>query len=124
MPRLAVKRRIEFAFTRRVLCTPGAASQACIEIVIHATPDRKALGYVLDYFSPAPQTPFLDYDASTEARIVVDPATLLCYALEEHIHWYASVGKGKSKSILESERLASRTRYGGDEPTAGGAGHG
>ena len=53
----------------------------------------------------------MNYDASTDARIVVDPATLLPYAREEQLYWYASIGKGKGESVLWSEHLVLTTRY-------------
>jgi tetratricopeptide (TPR) repeat protein len=67
--RIVVQHRIEFAFTRRAPCTAGAAEQACVEIVIRATPDKEALDQVIA------DTHFTAYTASTEARIVTYPAT-------------------------------------------------
>ena len=54
------------------------------------------------------------YTASTEARIVTDPATLLPYAREERLYWYASAGEGRQDFVLESEHLVSTTSYGAD----------
>lgn len=110
MPQFVVQHRIEFAFTRTVPCTAGAATQRCVEIVLHATPDRKSLNDVLADISD-PDEPFVDYDTSTDARIVVDPATLLPYAREEQVYWFASLGNGEGHAVLESDHLVSAIRY-------------
>jgi tetratricopeptide (TPR) repeat protein len=111
MPEFVVSQRIEFAFTRMVPCTTGIAAHSCVEIVLHATPDKKSLDDVLADISE-PDDRFVDYDASTDARIVVDPATLLPYAREEQIYWFASLGNGKGDALLESDHLVSTTKYG------------
>ena len=108
MPRVVVQHRIEFAFTRLVPCTAGAAEPTCVEMVIRATPDEEALEQVIDDVGLAA------YTASTEARIVTDPATLLPYAREERLYWYASAGEGRQDFVLESEHLVSTTSYGAD----------
>ena len=111
-PEFVVEQRIDFAFTRRVPCTAGAVDEKCIEIVIRATPDPTALRHVLDDWGGAPPNNlFVDYFASTEARIVTDPATLLPYAHEGRVYWYVSIGNTTDAAILESEHLISRTRY-------------
>ncbi len=100
---LVVQHRIAFAFTRLVPCTAGAAAQACVEIVIRATPDAQALQDDSHDASP------LHYAASIEARIVTDPATLLPYAREERVSWHLAAGR--DKGILQSEHLVSTTSY-------------
>lgn len=111
MPEFVVQQRIEFAFTRRVPCTSGIATPTCVEIVLHATPDKKSLNDVLTDITD-PNDRFVDYDASTDARIVVDPATLLPYAREEQVFWFASLGNGKGDALLESDHLLATTQYG------------
>jgi tetratricopeptide (TPR) repeat protein len=106
IPQVVVQHRVEFAFTRKVSCTAGAAEQACVEIVIRATPDKDAVDQVIS------DSGIADYTASVEARIVTDPAALLPYALEERVYWYWR--GGKMASILQSEHLISSTKYGGD----------
>ena len=111
MPRVVVQSRLQFAFTHRVPCTDGAAAQTCAEIVIRATPERGDLDQIMaDVVLPGTKTQFRDYTASTEARIVVDPTTLLPYAREERIYWYVSIGKGAQDSMLRSEHVLSTTR--------------
>ena len=108
MPRAVVQHRIEFAFTRMVPCTAGAAAQTCVEMVIRATPDEEALDQVIA------DVGLTAYTASTEARIVTDPATLLPYAREERVYWYGSRSNGSRDSVLQSEHLVSTTSYGAD----------
>jgi len=108
MPRTVVQHRLEFAFTRMVPCTAGAAEQTCVEMVIRAAPDEEALAQVIADNNLAA------YIASTEARIVTDPATLLPYAREERAYWYASRADGKRDSVLALEHLVSTTSYGAD----------
>jgi hypothetical protein len=111
MPQFVVQHHVEFAFTRMVPCTPGATAQTCVEIVLHAIPDKKSLDDVLTDISD-PDSRFVDYDSSISARIVVDPATLLPYAREEQVYWFASLGSGKGDSVLVSDHLTSTTTYG------------
>jgi len=113
MPRVVVQNRIEFAFTRRVPCTAQATERTCVEIVIRATPDKEALERVMaDFIGPDDESRIADYASSSQARIVTDPATLLAYAREQRVYWYASLGRGRT--ILQSEHLVSRTTYATD----------
>lgn len=111
IPRVAVQHRIEFAFTRMVPCTADAGARKCAEIVIRATPDKEALARAIAGVGALANLPITDFSASTDARIVTDPATLLPYAREERIYWYAAVGKGGGDTVLQSEHLVSTTRY-------------
>lgn len=112
MPQLVVQSQIEFAFTRKVPCTAGAAVANCVEIVIRATPDPQALTHLLNDLGGAPPDNFfVDYFASTETRIVTDPATLLPYARDERVYSFISIGKDPGDTILESEHLVSTMRY-------------
>ncbi len=108
LPHAVVQHRIEFAFTRMVPCTPGAAAQTCVELVVRATPDHDVLDQVMA------DADLTAYSTSTEARIVTDPATLLPYAREERRHWYASSSDDRQDFVLQSEHLVSTTRYGAD----------
>ncbi len=111
-PRFAVPERIEFAFTRLVPCTAGAAERRCVEIVIHATPDQTTVNNLLaDMRGASPDYRYMDYAASIDARIVVDPMTLFSYAREEWIYCYVSAGKRADDKILQSEHLVSTTQY-------------
>jgi hypothetical protein len=110
--RYIVPQRIEFAFTRRVPCSADAGAKKCVEIVLHATPDQKTLKNLLaDLLAPSPSYRYSDFAASTDARMVVDPTTLLPYVCEERIYWYVSIGGKAADKILQSEHLVSTTRY-------------
>ena len=89
----------------------GEAGEACIEIVLHATPDPKSLADVLEDISDPGE--HFEYVVSTTARIVVDPATLLPYAREEQVYRFASLGSGKGESLLEPDHLVVTMKYGG-----------
>jgi hypothetical protein len=112
MPHVVVQNRVQFAFTHTVPCTADAAVQTCIEIVIRATPDSDALHQVIaDFQLPDPyNTRIQTFTASTEARVVIDPATLLPYAREERLYWYASIGKGRKDTTLQSEHRVFATQ--------------
>ena len=116
MPQVVAQNRIDFAFTRMVPCTAGAAEQTCVEIVIRTAPDKVALDRLIADYNAQPAAPgrINDHTASTEARIVTDPATLLPLAREERVYWYASFGKGKGDTVLQSEHLVSTTNYDAD----------
>jgi hypothetical protein len=110
MPRVVVQNRIQFAFTRMVPCNAGAGLESCVEIVYRATPDQAALDNVMADMGLS-GSPFTGYTASTEGRIVTDPATLMSYACEEWVHWYASLGRSAKDKVLQSEHLVSATTY-------------
>ena len=40
-----------------------------------------------------------------------DPATLLPYSREEQVYWFASLGNGEGRAILESDHLVCTTKY-------------
>jgi hypothetical protein len=82
-----------------------------VELVVHATPDEAALQDVLTDIAGAQQDPYFHFDASTAARIVLDPATLLPYARDEKRSWYASVGTEHGQSLLSSEHIVSTITY-------------
>ncbi len=116
MPQLVVQSQIEFAFTRKVPCTAGAAVEKCVEIVIRATPDQQALTQLLNDLGGAPPDNFfVDYVASTETRIVTDPATLLPYARNERAYSFIAIGKDEGDTVLESDHLVSTISYGAQE---------
>jgi hypothetical protein len=112
MPRVVVQNRIAFAFTRMLPCTPDSQERTCAEIVIRAKPDTEALDRVMaDFNSQSEDERIDDYVSSTQIRIVTDPATLLSVSREARVFWYASIGKVKHDSFLESEHLVSTTSY-------------
>lgn len=110
--RYEVPQTIQFAFTRKVACTAGDATRECAEIVIHATPDQTTIENLFaDLAGSSPEYPYMGYAAATDARIVVDPATLLPYSREERIYWYASTSRRSTDKFLQAEHLFYTTRY-------------
>jgi hypothetical protein len=114
LPGVIAPHRIEFAFTRMVPCTRDAPVPTCVELVLHASPDPQALAQLVE------DAHISAYSGSRDLRIVTDPATLLPYAREEHVEWYASRDNGIQGTDLGSEHLVSTTSYGAD-PAASGA---
>jgi hypothetical protein len=105
LPRLVVQQQLEFAFTRVVPCTAAKAESACVELVVRATPNRQVVDEL-----------FKNYASSTATRIVLDPATLLSYAREDRLYWYASTGNGPADTVLQSEHFKSTTTFIGGAP--------
>jgi hypothetical protein len=106
MPRVVVQSRLQFAFTHRVPCTASEAAHTCAEIVIRATPEKGDLEQIIaDFVLPGTDAHIHNYTASTGARIVVDPMTLLPYAREERVYWYVALGKGPQDTLIRSEHL-------------------
>jgi hypothetical protein len=98
LSRVVVQQRLEFAFTRMVPCAAGVLDSTCVELVIRTTPEQGAVDSLIN-----------DYAASTATRIVVDPATLLCFSREDRLYWYASLGDGHGEAILQSEHRVATT---------------
>lgn len=115
IPQVVVQNRIQFAFTRMVPCNPGTVAQTCVEIVFRATPEPESLHHALaDISTELEYSRAPDFTASTEVRVVTDPETLMPYAREERVYWYASTSKNPKDKVLESERLVSTTSYDAD----------
>jgi hypothetical protein len=108
-PQTIVTHRLEFAYTHQVPCTSESTDRACVEIVVHATPDDEALAAALTNFPVPPDT--LHYTSATYVRLVTDPNTLLPYLRETRRYWYLSVGDTPGNAWLESERLVSSVHY-------------
>jgi hypothetical protein len=115
LPGVIAPHRIEFAFTRMVPCTRDAPAPTCVELVLHASPDPQALAQLVE------DAHISAYSGSRDLRIVTDPATLLPYAREEHVEWYASRDNGIQGTDLGSEHLVSTTSYGADPAASGGS---
>ena len=108
-PQIVVTHRLEFAYTRQVACTSESTDRACVEIVIHATPDQEALAAAVQNF-PAPAD-VLQYTVTTYVRLVTDPETLLPHVRETRRYWYLALGDPSDEALFESERLVSSVRY-------------
>jgi len=93
---------IEFAFTRRVACNPGGADRACIEIVVHASPQPQALeGLKSDQ----------EYWSATYMRIIVDPITLTPHLTDTRRYWHFVAGPRPDQHESGSQRILSRFTY-------------
>lgn len=109
---IVLQQQVEFTFTRRLPCAAGEAEARCVEIVMRATPDEKAVRSLLaDINRPLPFPQFRNYQASILVRIVVDPTTLLPYTREELVYWYASFGREAKATMLEFDHLVSTASY-------------
>jgi hypothetical protein len=115
LPGVIAPHRIEFAFTRMVPCTRDAPAPTCVELVLHASPDPQALAQLVE------DAHISAYSGSRDLRIVTDPATLLPYARDEHLEWYASRDNAILGTDLGSEHLVSTTSYGADPAASVGS---
>jgi hypothetical protein len=81
-PGLFVTHQIEFAFTRQVPCTADSSDEACVEIVLRATPDpedlKRLLMDVSQSMSPGHKEA-LQLWSATYMRLVTEPGTLQFY---------------------------------------------
>jgi len=106
---------VSFAYTHDVPCTPTSASQSCIEIVVHATPDAKRLSELLNYANRRltfRRESHSNYWSTTDMRIVTDPNTLETYVYDVRRYWHGSGGALVSdKPENHSERLVSTFTY-------------
>ena len=76
------------------------------------TPDKEALDRLLaDYNSRTEGVRIDNYTSSNTTRIVTDPTTLLPFAREKQLYWYAALVGGET--ILQSEHAVSTVRYSG-----------
>jgi hypothetical protein len=109
-PQVFVKNAIEFAYTRPIPCTDDSKETACIEIVLHATPDPAILGEMLSSLSRASRLPRQQHpelQARTDMRLIVDPVTLVAYRRDMRRYSYWSTGaKGADQSLIESEKIS------------------
>jgi hypothetical protein len=107
-PGLFVTHQIEFAFTRQVPCTAGSSDQACVEIVLRATPDPEALKRLLMSASEAMSLSHqvaLQLSSATYMRLVTDPRTLQFYESDIRRLSYSTIkGTKYHHPMIESER--------------------
>ena len=109
-PQVFVWHEIEFAYTRPVPCLRDAKETACIEIVLHATPDPAILGEMLKVLArssrlPRGQLPQLQ--AITHMRLIVDPITSVAYRRDVLRYSYWSDGAAApNHALTESEKTS------------------
>jgi hypothetical protein len=103
---------VEFAYTRELPCTAAPRARACIEIVVHGTPQADALNeWLKQVRRELHLSPGLKYWSATYLRIVTDPATLTPYVLETRRHWYVGDGATPRDGESVSERTVLRFNY-------------
>ena len=99
-PGLFVTHQIEFAFTRGVPCTAGSLEEACVEIVVRATPDPEELEMRLVNLAQMmrlSQDTVLDekvdlqLSSATYMRLVTDPTTLHCFETDMRRYGYWTI---------------------------------
>jgi tetratricopeptide (TPR) repeat protein len=107
-PRLFVTHQVEFAFTRQVPCTAGSAEEACVEIVLRATPDPTALRQLILKMSDKigqGQREALQLSAAAYMRLVIEPKTLQFYDCDIRRYGYwAGAGLKFDHPVMAFER--------------------
>ena len=108
-PQVFVRHKIEFAYTRSIPCTDDSKETACIEIVLHATPDPVILREMLGSLARSARLPReqLQLQGHTDMRLIVDPLNLVAYRRDMRRYSYWSSGTaGPNHSLIESERTS------------------
>jgi hypothetical protein len=107
-PGLFVTHQIEFAFTRQVPCTADSSDEACVEIVLRATPDPDDLKRLL---MNASETSGLSHkvalllSSATYMRLVIEPRTLQFYESDIRRLSYSTIkGTKYYHPVIETER--------------------
>jgi hypothetical protein len=107
-PGLFVTHQIEFAFTRQVPCTADSSDEACVEIVLRATPDPEDLKRLLMDVSQSMSLGHkkaLQLWSATYMRLVTDPGTLQFYESDiRHLSYWTLKGTKDDHPMIESER--------------------
>jgi hypothetical protein len=109
-PQVLVKHEIEFAYTRPIPCADDGRETACIEIVLHATPDPAILKEMLGKLARSAHLPsqqLLQLQARTDMRLIVDPVNLVAYRrdMRRYSYWSSGVA-GPNHSLSESEKTS------------------
>jgi tetratricopeptide (TPR) repeat protein len=104
-PQVFVQHEIEFAYTHPVPCTADSKETACIEIVLHATPDPLILKEMLGDLADTGRLPHHQQPellTRTDLRLILDPVTLVAYRRDkrQYSYWWNNA-KDPSESLLE-----------------------
>jgi hypothetical protein len=107
-PGLFVTHQIEFAFTRQVPCTADSSDEACVEIVLRATPDPEDLKRLLVNVSETMNLSHnvaLQLSSATYMRLVTDPRTLQFYESDiRRLSYWTIKGAKDDHPMIETER--------------------
>jgi hypothetical protein len=107
-PGLFVTHQIEFAFTRQVPCMADSTDEACIEIVVRATPDPEVLRRLLSNVAEKLRLGLkeaLQSSSATYMRLVIEPNTLQFYEsdMRRYAYW-TTTGTKFYYPVMEYER--------------------
>jgi hypothetical protein len=113
-PGLFVAHQIEFAFTRQVPCVADSKAEACVEIVVRATPDPEELRSRLMSLSqmmrlsqntvPGEKVA-LQLSSATYMRLVAEPATLQFFESDMRRYGYwTNTGTKSDYPVMVFER--------------------
>lgn len=107
-PGLFVTHQIEFAFTRQVPCTADSSDEACVEIVLRATPDPEDLKRLLTSVSETMSLSHkvaLQLSSATYMRLVTRPGTLQLYESDiRRLSYWTIKATRYFQPMMESER--------------------
>jgi len=107
-PGLFVTHQIEFAFTRQVPCTADSSDEACVEIVLRATPDPEDLERLLMNVSETmglSHKVALQLSSATYMRLVTEPRTLQFYESDiRRLSYWTIKGTKYYHPMIETER--------------------
>jgi hypothetical protein len=107
-PGLFVTHQIEFAFTRQVPCTADSSDEACVELVLRATPDPEDLKRLLTYVSETmslSRKVALQLSSATYMRLVTEPRTLQFYESDiRRLSYWTIKGAKDDYPMIETER--------------------
>jgi hypothetical protein len=106
---------VEFAYTRDVPCTATSTDRSCVEIVVHATPQRGAVTALLNYANRAfagRHSVTAHLWSTTYMRIVTDPNTLTTYVYDVRSYWHLTDEiPSVNNADNHSERLVATFTY-------------
>jgi hypothetical protein len=107
-PELFVTHQIEFAFTRQVPCTADSSDEACVELVLRATPDPEDLKRLLMNVSEPMSLNHkvaLQLSSATYMRLVTEPRTLQFYESDiRRVSYWTIKGTKDDHPMIETER--------------------
>src|SRR3984885_9432 len=107
-PGLFVTHQIEFAFTRQVPCTADSSDEACVEIVLRATPDPEDLKRLLTNVSETiglSHKVAVQLSSATYMRLVTEPSTLQFYESDiRRLSYWTIKGAKDDRPMIETER--------------------
>ena len=106
---------LEFAYTRDVPCTGAATQRACVEIVVHASPQAHSIKSLMgnfDYPFVKAANASVHYWSATCIRIVTDPETLGLRVYDVRRYWHVS-DKRATREPVENrfERIVTTFDY-------------